>query len=512
MRSDNPMSQVIIAGAGPTGLTLAAELRRGGIDVLLLEQRSHRSVDGSRAAGMQPRTLEMLDQRGIADRFLAEGPPAPDLSSFAGITVDYSALPSRFPYLLNIFQADAERLLEDVAAELGAPVRWSTVVTGVEQDATGVDVAVDGPAGPATLRGSYLVACDGGRSTIRKLTGVAFPGTDATTVSLTGDVELDDPPPRRLFLDRRELGTISAMQFRPGWFRVQTSESERRAAPDAPVTIEELRASARRVAGTDFGMHSPRWLSHFNDATRQVERYRIGRVLLAGDAAHIHFPYGGQGMNMGMQDAFNLGWKLAAVLRGEAAAALLDTYHEERHAVGAATLKLTRAQSVLLGPGEPVSELHAVFTRLIGMNEVNAYLAATLSGLDIRYSGTGTHPLLGRRVPDAEIDTGSETATIHRLMRSAKPVLLHLSGEATFADAVAGWTERITIVTATTTAPWALADGSTVAAPSAVLIRPDGYIAWVSEGAPDLEALREALTIWCGVADRTGQLPSLSRQ
>ncbi|GAA5057759.1 FAD-dependent monooxygenase [Nocardia callitridis] len=501
MPSNNHMDPVIIAGAGPTGLTLAAELRRGGIEVLLLEQRPHRHVPGSRAAGMQPRTLELLDQRGVVASFLAGGPPAPDLSSFAGITVDYSGLPTRFPYLLNIFQADAEQLLENVAAELGAPARWSTEVTGFEQDATGVDVMVVGPDGPETMRASYLVACDGGRSTVRKLTGVEFSGTDATTVSLTGDVELADPPPQRLFLDRRELGTISAMQFRPGWFRVQTSEAERHAAPGVPVTLEELRASARRVAGTDFGMHSPRWLSRFDDATRQVRRYRMGRVLLAGDAAHIHFPYGGLGMNMGMQDACNLGWKLAAVLRGETTDALLDTYHEERHAVGAATLKLTRAQSALLGPGGSVSELHAVFTRLIGMNEVNTYLAATLSGLDIRYPGAGDHPLLGRRVPDAVLDIGGEATSIYRLLHPAKPVLLDLSGAAMFDAAVAGWAGRITVVTATgDTAPWTLADGRTAAAPSAVLIRPDGYAAWISDGVPDLAALRRALTTWCGAA------------
>jgi len=501
MCSDNPMGPVIVAGAGPTGLTLAAELRRGGIEVILLERRSRRDMDGSRAAGMQPRTIEMLDQRGIADRFLAAGPRVNDLGSFAGIILDHSTLPTRFPYLLNIFQADVEQILEDVAAELGVPVQWSTTVTGVDQDATGVEVTVDGPHGPATLRGSHLVACDGGRSAIRKLTGVDFPGTEATMACLIGDVELDDPPRRRLFLDRRELGTISAMQFRPGWYRVMTSESQRRAAPDAPVTLEELRASARRVAGTDFGMRSPRWLTHFGDAARQVERYRIGRVLLAGDAAHIHFPSGGQGMNMGMQDAFNLGWKLAAVVRGEATDALLDTYHDERHAVGAATLKMVRAQTVLLGPGAPISELHAVFTHLIGFNEVNTYLTATLSGLDIRYPGAGAHPLLGRRVPDADIGTGGETTTIYRLLHPAKPVLLDLSGTATLADAVAGWAGRITTVTATgTTDPWILADGGTVPSPSAVLIRPDGYVAWISDGAPDLVALRDTLTTWCGAA------------
>ena len=497
MVSGEPKGPVVVAGAGPTGLTLATELRRGGIDVVLLEQRSHRGENGSRAAGMQPRTIEMLDQRGVVDRFLAAGPQA-NLGNFAGIMLDYSALPSRFPYTLNILQADTEQVLEDIAAEMDVALQWSTTVTGFRQDGTGVDVTVDGPQGSATLRGSYLVACDGGRSTIRKLTEVGFPGTDATMVSLIGDVELDDPPERTLFLDRRELGSITAIQFRPGWYRVTTSEPQRCAGPDDPVTLEELRASVRRVAGTDFGMHSPRWLSHFSDAARQAERYRIGRVLLAGDAAHIHAPGGGQGMNMGMQDAFNLGWKLAAVLRGEATDALLDTYHDERHGVGADTLRLIRAQTALFGLGEPIADLYGVLTHLIGFGDVNTYLSATLSGLDIHYPSADGHPLSGRRVPDVEISTGGRTTTIYELLHPARPVLLDFLDDAALADA-AGWTERITAVS--TTDAWTLPGvTTTIPAPSALLIRPDGYVAWISDGAPDLAALRETLTAWCGAA------------
>jgi 2-polyprenyl-6-methoxyphenol hydroxylase-like FAD-dependent oxidoreductase len=490
---------VIVAGAGPTGLTLATELRRGGIDVVLLEQRSHRGENGSRAAGMKPRTIEMLDQRGVADRFLGAGPPA-NLGNFAGIMLDYSALPSRFPYTLNILQADTEQVLEDLATELSVAVQWSTTVTGFGQDATGVDVTVDGPDGPATLRGSHLVACDGGRSTIRKLTGLGFPGTDATMVSLIGDVELDDPPERPLFLDRRERGSITAIQFRPGWYRVTTSEPERAAGPDDPVTLEELRASVRRVADTDFGMHGPRWLSHFSDAARQAERYRIGRVLLAGDAAHIHAPAGGQGMNLGMQDAFNLGWKLAAVLRGEAGDTLLDSYHDERHAVGADTLKLIRAQTALFGLGEPIAELYAVPTQLIGFDDVNTYLSATLSGLDIRYPSANGHPLLGRRVPDSEIRIGGRTTTIYALLNPAKPVLLDFSETTALTDAAAGWAGRIVTVSAASSTGASTLPGATgVSAPSALLIRPDGYVAWISDGAADLAGLREKLTAWCGV-------------
>jgi 2-polyprenyl-6-methoxyphenol hydroxylase-like FAD-dependent oxidoreductase len=494
------LAPVIVAGAGPTGLTLATELRRGGVDVLLLEQRSHRGQNGSRAAGMQPRTVEMLDQWGVVDRFLAAGPPA-HLGNFAGIVLDYSTLPSRFPYALNIMQAETEQVLEDIATELGVPVQWCTTVTGFRQDATGVDVIVDTPHGTATLRASYLVACDGGRSKIRKLAGVGFPGTDATMACLTGEVELDDPPERPLFLQRRERGSITVIQFRPGWHRVVTCEPHRTTDPDDPVTLEELRASLIRVAETDFGMHSPRWLSHFNDAVRQAERYRVGRVLLAGDAAHIHLPAGGQGMNMGMQDAFNLGWKLAAVVRGDATDALLDTYHDERHAADADTLNVVRAQAVLFGLGDQITQLYTLFTRLVGFSEVNAYLSATLSGLDIRYPGFGDHPLLGRRVPNVAINTSGEATTIYELLHRATPVLLSFSDDAVLTEAAA-WAGRVTTVSATTTAdPWTLPDGTTIPAPAAVLIRPDGYVAWISDGTTDLADLRETITAWCGAAD-----------
>jgi 2-polyprenyl-6-methoxyphenol hydroxylase-like FAD-dependent oxidoreductase len=500
MSTCEPHVPVIVAGAGPTGLTLATELRRGGIDVLLLEQRTHRAQNGSRAAGMQPRTVEMLDQRGVVDRFLAQGPRS-KLGNFAGIMLDYSTLPSRFPYALNIMQAETEQILEDIATELGVEVQWSTTVTGFRQDAAGVAVDVDTPNGPTTLHGSYLVACDGGRSTIRKLAGVGFPGTDATMACLTGEVELEDPPDQPIFLQRREHGSVTVIQFRPGWHRVVTCEPERTACPDGPVTLAEMSESLLRVAGTDFGMHSPRWLSHFNDAARQADRYRVGRVLLAGDAAHIHLPAGGQGMNMGMQDAFNLGWKLAAVMRGEATDTLLDTYHDERHAADADTLNVIRAQSVLFGLGEPITQLYNVFTHLVGFNQVNSYLSATLSGLDIRYPGLGDHPLLGRRVPDVAITTNGSATTIFHLLHPAKPVLLSFSDDAAPTEAAA-WDGRITTVSATTTDPWRLPDGTTIPAPSALFIRPDGYIAWISDGATDLADLHQTLTAWCGAADR----------
>src|ERR1700739_2988510 len=495
---DQSSAPVIIAGAGPTGLARATELRRGGADILSLERRPNRGVDGSRAAGMQPRPVRMLDQRGLAERFLAAGPPS-NLGNFAGIRLDYSILPSRFPYAINIMQAETEQILEDVAAELGASVRWSTEVTGLRQVGDGFKAPAEGPKGTETLFGSYLVGCDGGRSSVRKLMGVGFPGTDPTMVALIGDVELDEPPPRPLFLDRRQCGLITAIQFRPGWYRVGTTERERTAGPDDPVTIEELRASAVRVAGTDFGMHSARWLSHFSDAVRQAKQYRVGRVLLAGDAAHIHLPAGGQGMNMGMQDAFNLGWKLAAVMRGDAPDSLLDTYQDERHAADADTLKIIRAQSVLCEPGPRTAELYDLVTHLVGFDEVNRYLSTVQSGLDIRYPMAGEHPLLGRRVPDMPINSSAGGARVFDLLQAARPVLLDFSNSAGLHDAAAAWAGRIEIVNADPLSEAGRVPGvGTTHAPSALLISPDGYVSRVNDADNDLSLLRENLTTWCG--------------
>jgi 2-polyprenyl-6-methoxyphenol hydroxylase-like FAD-dependent oxidoreductase len=497
-KNNQSSAPVIIAGAGPTGLTLATELRRGGADVVLLERRPNRRVDGSRAAGMQPRTIELLDQRGVAERFLAAGPPS-NLGNFAGIMLDYSILPSHFPYAINIMQAETEQILEDIAAELGVPVRWSTNVTGLRQVGDGVEVAVEGPDGTETLFGSYLVGCDGGRSTVRKLVGVGFPGTDPTMVALIGDVELDEPPQRPMFLDRRQCGLITAIQFRPGWYRVVTTERNRTAGPDDPVTIEELRASAVRVAGTDFGMHSARWLSYFNDSVRQAEYYRLGRVLLAGDAAHIHLPAGGQGMNMGIQDAFNLGWKLAAVVRGDASEELLDTYQDERHAADADILKVIRAQSVLCEPGPRTDELYGLLTHLVGFDKVNQYLSALQSGLDIRYPMAGGHPLLGRRVPDVSIRCGGTTSRIYNLLHPATAVLLDLSGSDQLCAATARLRGRVNVIQASCAPePWTVPGAGMVSVPTALLIRPDGYVSWVDDADQDLSLLRESLTTWCG--------------
>jgi 3-(3-hydroxy-phenyl)propionate hydroxylase len=326
-------------------------------------------------------------------------------------------------------------------------------------------------------------------------------------VNLLADVELDDPPRRPVRLERHEAGLITVWQLEPGWFRIVATVRERRAGAQGPVTFDELRSSVERIAGTDFGMHSARWMSYFTDATRQAERYRVGRVLLAGDAAHVHLPASGQGMGMGMQDAFNLGWKLAAVVRGEAPDTLLDTYHDERHAADAEILHLVRAQSVLCHPSPRVADLVDVMTDLIGIPEANDRLGAALSGLGISYQipGTGTHRLLGRRVPDADICTRDGHRRIFELLRGARPVLLDLSGKAGMvglAEAAAGWGDRVDVVAADClTRVWRLAGGASIPPPAAVLIRPDGYVAWAGDDAkPDLPALHESLTTWSGPA------------
>jgi 3-(3-hydroxy-phenyl)propionate hydroxylase len=413
--------------------------------------------------------------------------------------LDYSVLPSRFPYAINILQAETEQLLEKMAADLGVSVQWSSEVTDVRDVGDAVEVDMTTPAGTETITGSYLVGCDGGRSTVRKQMGVGFPGTDATMVALIGDVVLDEPPQRPMFLQRRELGSITAIQFRPGWYRICTSERERAADAEGPVTLDELKASTQRVAGTDFGMHDPTWLSRFGDAIRQADLYRVGRMFLAGDAAHIHLPAGGQGMNMGMQDAFNLGWKLAAVLRGEAPDSLLDTYQAERHAADAETLKVIRAQSVICEPGPRSDDLFEIVKRLVGLGAVNDYLATVQSGLAVQYPAAGSHPLLGCRVPDADITCDGQDTRVLTLLNHARPVLLSFSDPGDLTSVTAPWAERIDTVSARSAADnWPVPGQQSVPVPSAILIRPDGYVAWVSDSDGDLAGLRASLATWCG--------------
>ncbi|MEU3775829.1 FAD-dependent monooxygenase [Streptomyces sp. NPDC032472] len=498
MTDGSRVTDVLIAGAGPTGLMLACELRLAGVDVAVVDRLAERSGE-SRAGGMHARTMEVLDQRGVLDRFLAAGVPR-RIGHFSGLWLDFDHLATRYPQPLMILQSATEQVLAQWALELGVRVRWSSEVTGIRQDAAGVEAALDTPGAPRrTLRARYLVGCDGGRSAVRRLAGIGFPGTPATLTALLGDVELQEPPAEPVFMQRSAQGDFSVIPFGPDWYRVITVQYDRVAGRGEPATYEQLRESLLRTAGTDFGMHSPRWVSRFGDAARQAERYREGRVLLAGDAAHVHYPAGGQGMNTGMQDAVNLGWKLASVVRGRAPQTLLDSYHAERYPVAERVLHNTRAQTALSRPGPQADALRDVFARLIGFEDVNAYLGGMISALDVRYAVGCKHPLAGRRVPDADLKTADGETRVVELLRGARPVLLDLRGSTAVAAAAGGWSDRVDLVEARCDdGPWAVPGAEPIPAPAALLIRPDGHVAWAADAIPDTSALHTALTTWFG--------------
>ncbi|MFI9722860.1 FAD-dependent monooxygenase [Streptomyces sp. NPDC052396] len=493
-------ADVVIAGAGPTGLMLACELRLAGVDVMVVERLAERTGE-SRAGGMHSRTLEVLDQRGVLDRFLAIG-ELQSVGHFSGLWLDFDESESRHSRPLMILQSAIERLLEEWATELGVRVRRSSELTGIHQDEAGVTVELGtAEAAPATLRARYLVGCDGGRSTVRKLSGIGFPGTPATMTALIGDVELPDLTEEYIWARRVPGGDFSVIAFEPGWYRVITSDYSHVADRDEPPTFEQLRESLIKLAGTDYGMRNPKWVSRFGDAARQAAQYRDGRVLLAGDAAHIHFPAGGQGLNMGVQDAVNLGWKLASVVRGQAPESLLDSYHAERHPVAERVLHNTRAQAALARPGVDTDALRDVFGSLIVFDDVNRHLRGMLTALDIRYPLDGDHPLTGRRVPDADLKTPDGATRVYELLNAARPVLLDLRGSAELAAAAAGWADRVDLVEARSEDDrWPVPAVGEIPAPAALLIRPDGHVAWAAAagGTPDISALRTALTTWFG--------------
>ncbi|MER7206861.1 FAD-dependent monooxygenase [Streptosporangium sp. NPDC000239] len=491
-------TDVVVVGGGPTGLMLACELRLAGVEVVVLDRLAERGRE-SRAGGIHARTMEVLDQRGLLGGFLDVGRRL-QAGHFSALPLDFSGLATRYPFLLMVLQTTIERLLEERAAQLGVRVRWSSGVTDLRQDATGVEVETEGGG---RLRASYLVGCDGGRSTVRKLAGIGFPGTPATMTALLGDVSLADPPKEVIFQERREHGSFTVLPFDQDWYRVMTNEYDHVADRDAPVTFETLRETLVRIAGTDYGMHDPRWVSRYGDAARQAERYREGRVLLAGDAAHIHFPAGGQGLNTGVQDAFNLGWKLALVVDGTAPEELLDSYHAERHPVAEEVLRNTRAQTVLGRPGEQMTALRETFGRLIEVEEVNRLLSGMITALDVRYPLGGDHPLLGRRVPDLDLLTPDGPVRLYGLLHTARPVLLDLGPAGEAGEVVKGWDGRVDLVEAgCAERVWTVPGAGEVPAPRALLVRPDGHVAWVagasSEG--DEAALRAALTTWFGPA------------
>ncbi|KLU08600.1 FAD-dependent monooxygenase [Kocuria sp. SM24M-10] len=479
---------VVIVGAGPTGLMLAGELALAEVDVAVLERRPGQDLVGARAGGLHARTIEVLDQRGLADRFLSRGATA-QVAGYAGVPLDISDFPTRHPYGLALWQNHIERLLADRAGELGVPVHYGHDVTGAVQDGAGVDVDLsDG----RRWRGQYVVGCDGGRSRVRKTAGIAFPGWDATTSSLLAEAETDEEPEWGIHQDA--LGKHAFRRTEGG--QVGIMVTERHVGPGREPTLRELRDALVAVYGTDYGVHSPTWLTRFTDTTRQAASYREGRVLLAGDAAHVHAPDGGQGLNTGVQDAVNLGWKLAQVLRRTSPEHLLDTYHAERHPVAARVLRHTMAQVALRRPDERLRAVGGTVAELLGMEEPRRRFAAMMSGLDIRYDLGPGHPLLGRRMPDLDLRTADGPLRVFGLLHEARPVLLELAGQAPDGVDVRPWADRVRRVHAECAGPWELPALGTVPAPTAVLIRPDGHVAWVGEGTRS--GLEEALTTWCG--------------
>jgi 2-polyprenyl-6-methoxyphenol hydroxylase-like FAD-dependent oxidoreductase len=480
---------VVIAGGGPTGLMLAGELALARVDVAVVERRQTQELAGARAGGLHARTLEVLDQRGIVERFVARGQVAQP-AGFGPVHFDISDFPTRHNYGLALWQDVTERLLGDWVGELGVPFYRGREVTAFTQDDAGVDVALsDG----GSLRASYLVGCDGGRSVVRKAAGIDFPGWDASVSYLIAVTEMAGEP--AFGIRRDQKGTYGIGKLEDGRVRVVLREDE--VAERVEPTLEDLRRALTALYGTDFGLRGASWLSRFTDMTRQAASYRKGRVLLAGDAAHVHSPMGGQGLNLGVQEAVNLGWKLAQVVNGTSPASLLDTYHAERHPVAARALRKTMAQTALSRGDERMEAVRESVAELLQMDEPRKRYAAMMTGLDVHYDLGAGHPLLGRRMPDLDVLTADGPRRVFSFLHDARPVFLNLGEPGAFD--LASWSTRVRRVGGTYAGAWDLPVLGTVAAPAAVLVRPDGHVAWVEDGTPGADArLRQALSTWFG--------------
>ncbi|ARG59928.1 FAD-dependent monooxygenase [Mycobacterium kansasii] len=483
---------VLVAGAGPTGLMLAGELALAGTDVAVIERRADQQLTGSRAGGLHSRTIEVLDQRGIAERFLAHGQLA-QVAAFSQIRLDISDFPTRHPYGLALWQNHIEHILADWVGELAVPIYRGCEVTGVAQDHTGVDLRL---ADGRLLRAQYLVGCDGGRSVVRTAAGIGFPGWDPTTSYLIAEVEMTfgngEEPEWGI---RHDALGVHAVSRSDDGRTMRVMVTERHLTPAGEPTLRDLREALVAVYGTDYGIRRAAWISRFTDMARQAAAYRSGRVLLAGDAAHVHHPVGGQGLNTGVQDAVNLGWKLGQVVNRISPDSLLDTYHAERHPVAARVLRNTMAQSALLRHlDDRTKALRGTVAELLSMDEPRKRFAAMMSGLDIRYEFGDGHPLLGRRMPDLDVVTADGPARVFTLLHRARPVLLNLADSDDFDGTP--WADRVQLIDAKYAGKWELPVIGAVRPPRAVLIRPDGHVAWVAGGSG--LGLRAALTAWFG--------------
>jgi 3-(3-hydroxy-phenyl)propionate hydroxylase len=477
---------VLIAGAGPTGLMLAAELALAGVDAAIVERRESQHLAGSRAGGLHSRTIEVFDMRGIADRFLSRGQVA-QVVGFNLVRLDMSDFPSRHPYGLALFQNHIEQILADWVGDLGVTIYRGREVASFTQNDSGVTVEVsDG----SSLRAQYLVGCDGARSMVRKTASIEFPGWDPTTSWIIAEVETTEEPVWGLRVDA--TGATQAIgKGDSGSARMVLMDREPKSGEP---TLRDLKDRLTEIYGSDFGVHDPIWLSRFTDMTRQAAAYRDRRVLLAGDAAHVHPPIGGQGLNIGVQDAVNLGWKLAQVVKKVSPESLLDTYHAERHPVGARVLKNTMAQTALRRSDERTKALGDIIAELVVMDEPRKRLVAEMSGLGVRYDLGDGHPLLGRRMPDLDIVTASGPVRVFSLLHRAQPVLINF-GERGSID-IGSWADRVQSIDAKYDGVWELPEIGVVSAPSSVLIRPDGYVAWVGEETD--AGLVAAMTKWFG--------------
>ena len=484
-------ADVVIVGAGPTGLMLAGELLLGGAGVVVVD-RLDEPHGQSRGLGFTTRAAECFDQRGLMARF-GETQHSP-VGHFGGLIVDFTALPGAYFGVRGILQATTERVLEDWARELGMDLRRGRTFVGLADLGDSVEVHLSGPAGEERLRCRYLVGCDGGRSTVRRAAGFDFPGTPARMEMFLADVQGAGLRPRPLG-ERVERGMVMAAPLGDDIDRIIVCERGTVPARDGvPPRFPEVAAAWQRLTGEDIHGYDALWVSAFTDAAHLVCAYRRNRVLLAGDAAHVHLPAGGQGLSVGVQDAVNLGWKLAATVRGDAPDDLLDTYHAERHPVGARLLMNTQAQGLLYLSGPEVDPLRTVMTELIAIPEVSRHLAGMVSGLDIRYpTGAGDHPLLGRRVPPHTLVTDAGKTSTVEILRGGRGVLLDLADDPGLRESAAGWAHRVDVVTAR---PLDGGSDPPIGSLDSLLVRPDGYVAWLGPGSA--VPLTDALSRWFG--------------